>query len=921
MPAAGLIGRDVEIGAIRAVLDRAGSGPAGIVVEGEAGIGKTALLEATARLWSEQGFLVLASRGAEAEASWSLLAVGDLLEGVPAEVVAVLPAPQRRALDVVMRRSESEGPPVEQPTIGAGLRSVLTVLAEERPVLLLLDDVHWMDDASAGVLGYVLRRLGNDRVAVVGARRLPEPSRLDLARLLPEGASDRLRVGPLSAGALRLVLEPVLPAPLTRSTLLRVHEASHGNPLFALEIAQVLAETGVPPVGEPLPGPDDVQELIRRRVATLPEPTGRLLLRVALEAGPVSAVPLSSLDETALVGLGAAERAGIVRLDGGVLRFAHPFHAAAVLAGATPATVRELRRQLADATSSPEERARHLARSVDVADAAIAAEVQAGADAAVARGAPFDAANLLERAWKLTPPHAAALARTRALRAAEYYIQLGEIVAAEAILSDLGDLGDLSGRETAEVLRLRAEIRFVGDDLTGALPLLTEALERDPQAHRCTLALMAVAAQRRDFARARELSRQLQERLDPATDGPMLADVLAYTVMTDFLAGKGIDWVRLNRAVELEDLDQVPVGTDPPSTCAAYLTAYARRFDEARPRLLAVRDDLDARGLADGFIYTWLAWLEIQCGNFASAAAYCDEGVAVTDLVGNASVRAELVGRRALVDVYRGDLDAARHALDEVDTAAGAGRVAVRHIAVAAEMLAGLSEGRFEQAWDACRAEVETVEREGLVEPSIVDWIPDAVEAMIGVGLTDRAGALIESWEGHGRALGYPWVLALGARCRAVLEAAAGDHAAAIAAADEALDHLGAQPVPFHRARVLLVRGTSQRRARRRTDARASLSEALAEFERMGARLWAERAREELARIGGRAPSGGALSASERRVAELAARGESNKEIAATLTVSVHTVERHLSHAFAKLGITRRGQLAGRLADEDARTE
>lgn len=911
MPTTTVIGRDAELDAIRDLLDRAASGPVGLVVEGEAGIGKSVLLEAAVEQAAGRGFRVLGSRAAEAEASWSLLAVGDLLDDVPEQAIDPLPEPQRNALDVVMRRAESDGRSVEQATVGAAFRGVLSRLASEGPVLLVLDDVHWVDEASAAVLGYVLRRLGDDPIAVVTTRRLPEPARLGLAGVLPEDAVVRLRLGPVSMGALRSILESRLPTQLTRSTLSRVHDASQGNPLFALEIVRVLEEVGVPPFGEPLPVPGDVQELIRRRVADLPERTRVLLLRAALAFGPTSPVPPSALGERSLDCLAGAERAGVVRLDGQVLRFAHPFHAAAVLATAHPDLIQEVRRQLAAEAVGPEERARHLGRAVDVPDLDVARTIEVGAEAALTRGAPLDGALLLERACRLTPAEAPRLAVGRGLRAAEYYEHVGEHASAEAMLDHLL-ARELTGDEAAEALRLRAEVCMADDDLAGAEDALAEALALNPAAHRCALSLMAITAQRRDFERAQRLSRDLLERLDPSTDGPLVAEVLAYSAMTDFRAGDGLDWARIERALELEDRDAVPVGSDPPCVIAAYFAFYAHRYDEARQRLLEIRDDVALRGFEDGYIQHWLGRLETACGNLGAAIAHIDEGIAITALTGNSALRDQLVADRAFVDVLHGDLDAAQERLQHEGPVGGLAANTEIRVALAA----GLSGGDPEMAWEACRARVEEAERDGLTEPHQEDWVPDAIELMIARGLGDRAGAIIEAWEERGRALGYPWALALGARCRAVLHAAEGDDASAIAAAEEALEHHRSSGQPFHRARTLLVLGASLRRVRRRADARRTLEEALAEFERMGCRRWTERAREELARIGGRSASTGGLSRSERRVVELAAGGASNKEIAATLSVSVHTIESHLSHAFVKLGVTRRGQLAGRLADE-----
>lgn len=914
MVASHLIGRDDELATLRAALDLATTaGPVGLLIEGAAGIGKSVLLEAAVASASERDFRVLTSRAAEAESSWSLLAVGDLLEGVPPEVVEPLPAPQRRALDVVMRRAEPDGRPVENATIGAGLRAIITALATEEPLLLLLDDLHWLDDASAAVIGYVLRRLTTERVAVVATRRLPEPPRLDLDAVLPATRSTRLKLEPFSLGALRTLLAERISTPVTRATLVRIHDASQGNPLFALEIARTLEEVGTPAIGQPLPVPGDVRELIRRRVADLPRPTAQVLLRAALDGRVRTGLPPAALGLDDLSSLADAERAGMVRLEGGVVRFAHPFYAGAILENASAQETRTMRLRLAADSASVEERAGHLARATDEADAAVAEAIEVGAEAAFGRGAVLDAAVLFERAWLLTPPEKSDDAVRRALTTAKYYAHLGEHATAEQVLDRVEE--DLLGEEEqAEALRLRAGIKYAQDDWTAAESALTEALDHDADAHRCAISLIHLASMSREHDKAQQVGRALLQRVDPVRDGPLYAEALVNTAVADFRAGHGLDWERVERALELEDRDAVPIDTDPPSAIAAYLAVYAHRFDEARSLLQEVRDDLIVRGLEDGFVHEWLGRVEFLTGDFRTAAAVYDEGIAIAELTGHTSLVELFSSSRELVDVVQDAEAAVRRQVAAPPPMGAHGSNRTMRVA----LLSSLSGVEPELAWEVCRERIAGVQRYGLLEPAIDDWVPDAVEVLAARGDHTDATTLVEMWDERGRASGQPWVLALGARCRAVLLAASGDHAAAVEAAEEALEHHGrAADLPFERARALLVLGASLRRVRRRADARRTLEEASAAFERMECRIWAERARTELDRIGGRAASKGDLTPSERRVVDLAAAGATNKEIAATLTVSVHTVEAHLSHAFVKLGITRRAQLTSRLAAEE----
>jgi DNA-binding CsgD family transcriptional regulator len=229
--------------------------------------------------------------------------------------------------------------------------------------------------------------------------------------------------------------------------------------------------------------------------------------------------------------------------------------------------------------------------------------------------------------------------------------------------------------------------------------------------------------------------------------------------------------------------------------------------------------------------------------------------------------------------------------------------------------LAELSAGDPGAAWQACHPLVEAIEQHGIGEPVPLFFLPDALEALVALGELDRAETLIEQLERRGRELDRSWALATGARCRGLLLAARGDLPAALAALDRALAEHERIELPFDRARTVLAKGAIERRMRRRAAARQALTEAASEFERMAARLWAARAQADLDRVGGRrATDQGELTLTEQRTAELAAEGLSNKEIAARLVVSVHTVEVHLSHAYAKLGVRSRTQLARRLS-------
>ncbi|HXF97904.1 MAG TPA: helix-turn-helix transcriptional regulator [Gaiellaceae bacterium] len=346
------------------------------------------------------------------------------------------------------------------------------------------------------------------------------------------------------------------------------------------------------------------------------------------------------------------------------------------------------------------------------------------------------------------------------------------------------------------------------------------------------------------------------------------------------------------RALEVALLRAEPEGRPPDTrTLGTALRGLLREHATSTPVLVAIDD-----------------------AHFAVAASIADEGVAVAQLTGSASQYAHVRAQRAWVDAHLGDVEATRRGCVEAAAAIERAGWAVPGLWVAAALgLLELSLGNDEAAWASCEGPTVVFERLGITTPGPVFFLPSALEALVAIGDLHRAEPLIAALEACGERLDDAWARATSGRCRALLLAARGDLVAAAGVLELALAEHQRLLMPFERARTLVVAGIVERRARRWGRARALLEEAAAEFERMGARLWAERARHELARVSGRRASGDALTPSERRVAELAAEGLSNKEIAQALFVTVDTVERHLSHAYGKLGIHSRAQLAPHL--------
>jgi len=463
------------------------------VIEGEPGIGKSTLWLTVVAAARERGLLVVSSRPAEAERGLTHVGLGDLFEDALADVAPLLSTPRRRALEVALLREEAPDEPVDHRALGVAVRDVLHLLSEGKPMLVAVDDVQWLDPSSSSALAFALRRLPASPVLVLLARRLVDGAeRPGLEQALAADRVRRLRVGPLSVGALHRLLDDRLGRPFARQTLLRIHERSGGNPFFALELARVLDED-IDPL-EPLPVPETLDELVRARLAGLPPAThDALALASALGSPSTSLLERAGVAADALAPAAAAH---VIERENGSIRFTHPL-LSSVLYGDLGARRRSVHRRIAAIVDDPIARARHLALSADTPDAEIAAVLDDAATLAVERGIPAVAAELAEQAVRLTPPEAHDQRRGRALAAARAHRAAGEWTRSSTILADLlaeGDLGPLR----AEALALLAEF----EGLDRAAELLEEALRESRSRPRCRRASSAGWRWRRASRRA-----------------------------------------------------------------------------------------------------------------------------------------------------------------------------------------------------------------------------------------------------------------------------------------------------------------------------------------------------------------------------------------------------------------------------------
>jgi AAA ATPase domain len=464
-----IVGREDELGSLHAFIGEAGGPLAALVFEGEAGIGKSTLWLAGLEHARTRGLRVLSSRPAEAERSLAHVGLGDLFADVLDDVLPALTAPRRRALEVALLREEASGDPVDDRALAVTVHDVLQILSEREPILIAVDDVQWLDPSSSSALAFALRRLDENEVLVLLARRLVDggqPSGLEQA-LIPERVQ-RLPVGPLSVGALHRFLRGRLDRTFARQTLLRIHERSGGNPFLALELARILDVNIDPP--QPLAVPESLEELVRARISGLPSST-REALALASALGTTSE---SFLERAGVApdALDPAAVAHVIERENGTIRFTHPL-LSSVLYRDLGAERRSVHGRIAAIVEDPLVRARHLALSRDAPDADVAVLLDGAARLAADRGASAVAAKLAEQALRLTSPDEHGERQRRALATARAHQAAGEWTRARAITTDL--LAEVEiGSVRAEALLLLAELES-GDDR----PALLEAALRE----------------------------------------------------------------------------------------------------------------------------------------------------------------------------------------------------------------------------------------------------------------------------------------------------------------------------------------------------------------------------------------------------------------------------------------------------------
>jgi DNA-binding CsgD family transcriptional regulator len=902
-----VVGREAELSSSRDFV-ASERWPRAFVLTGGPGIGKTTLWDAAVAHGRKHGMRVLAARASSADTRQSFAALIDLLDGVADEELARLPPPQRGALEVALYRAEPTGMPPEPHAIALGVLNALRVLAASSPVLVALDDVQWLDRPSEDALAFAVRRLSDERVALLLARRPGPPSEIE--RALDSTSPERLEVRPPSLDAVRRILSQRLGLTLPRHVLRQLYEATLGNPLFVLEVGRMVMEDGLPALGDDLPVPDAVEDLLGTRVASLSDPVRRVLLAVALDA-TLRVGQLASLAEPEAVD--AAVGAGVLTVDGDQVRAAHPLLAAAAVRQASAAERRELHGELAGVVAAGELRTRHLALAAPRTDAQLATTVAAAAASASRQGAPQGAVELAEHALRLTP-HDHADRDARVLQLADYLVVAGEKRRLTKLLKPhISSFPTAAMRAQALVLLTKGEVRS-NDEIQRHLEQALVESGDDPQARASVLADMAENVAVVRVERIAEAEAWALEAL-PTTPGaePALERRALYALA----------WARSLGGRAIDDVSERFRSASPgpyyiahsPERVASQRLVWRGEVAVARAILTRQLAEADERGEPSSYALQrlHLCELELRAGGWDAAECLLDEWAESAD---RELLHWPMYERcRALLAAGRGLPDEAKRWGAEAETRARAAGVRWDQLeAQRALATADLLIHETDRAAERLREVWEHTEKEAVRDPGVFPVAPELVEALIERGELEPARAVRARVAELAKQQDHPWGLTTARRCGSHAALALAYDDAAATGLERAAEDYARLGLAFDAARSLLTLGREQRRSRKWGAARATLERAAAAFDELGSPGWAERARSDLERVGARRPSpAGELTPTERRVAELAAQGLANKEIAKALVVSVSTVEFHLSNTYAKLGVRSRTQLAGRI--------
>ncbi|MFJ8348767.1 AAA family ATPase [Streptomyces sp. NPDC094153] len=916
-----VIGQEEPSAAAREQLARGGS----VLLHGPAGIGKSTVLRALAAEYAPSARIVLRCSATESESHLPFLALADLFGLVLDEVSGKLPAAQHTALESALTGRGESTLQRDGLALRLAVLSTLRALAAKGPVLIVADDLQWLDSASAELLGFAARRLGETPVQMLCAVRTEEEEYDRHLRACPPDTLS-VRLGPLTRTQVSALLGHRGYSNLPRSTVRDIHRTSGGNPLFALELGRALAESPTPPrPGEPLPVPTSLRALVLSRLEMLSDEARRTLLVASAGARPTPALLHAAGRGNAEAECAQAAELGLLATEpeGPAVRFAHPLISAALYAEAPAQERRAAHAALATAAPDPIERARHLALATTGTDPEVASRLAEAAALARDRGAPSVAASLGLLAARHTPPGSEPGPDDRRLQAAEDAITAGEVDLARDIAREV------LTRATVPAERVRAwmvVIESAGQalgDVDGVFPQALADAGDDPR----LLALVHYQLAWRglvvegDFAEARQEAAHAAELAERGRDRRIELMALAFQASTETLMGHPNAPVTIKRALREPQDPYVACHHNGVGSARYRWLLMSDRLPEARATITALLREVRRRGMVESEVHflRLLGETELRSGHCGRALDLARESLrmardtgigesasatlaSLAEASGGSTDRALALAREAVGHAEEdGDqmyLSRALTALGHAQLVAGDDQAAVTALYRVRELELGLN----------------------ITDPARGRWHGDLAEALVRTGELTEARRVIDAAREHALRLGRESVLAVLDRSEAQVRAAHGERDAAIAQLTSAQDRLAKLGNGLEEARAAFalaqLRTLTPALGVGRGEAApapgpTAYDEAARLFRRCRALPWLRRVEEAAAARPARQPEVApaaldGLAAMERQVASLVMEGATNREIAARLFISVKTVEATLTRVYRKLGIRSR---------------